>query len=462
MSFRLAPGLAAILAAAAVPLSGTAKDRGFGVDLGCDHADCFYRTGETCVFEAKGLADARGTAVTNGAVDYVIDNFGTNVFVRGRIDFATGNPVRISFRPPEPGCYRLRLLESAKFNGKGRLVRGPNDWGIACEPEKLRKGSESPDDFDAFWAAARAACAKLPLDEKVERVDSRCNAKYDVYTVSFATVGRPGARVYGVMSVPKGAPGERFPLQVTVPGAGFGGWTESFKPKKDRVCLMMGVLPWVPGNGVDSLDRERDFERLNAECAAHYGDRLGGITPYYLMWGIEQSREDYYLYPVVLGIDRAVEWAATRDYVDPERVWYWGTSQGGYFGVMLTALNRRFTRAAIFVPGGSDVLGARKGRPSGNPRPYENFAAAPELCARAVANAVYFDGANFASRIRCPCTFVAGLADATCPPPGIWATYNEVKAEDRRIVTVPGMTHMVTGKVYGEIGKWLVSGQREK
>ena len=431
------------------------------VELTGDRADCLYGPGETCTFEVTGVVDTNGTRAAAGKFAYLIDDFATNVYRRGTLDFAVANPVRVAFAIPGPGFYRLRVLDACKFDRHGKPVKRARDWGVGCEPEKIRKGSDSPADFDAFWADARAKCAALPLDERVERVESMCTADWDVFAVSFRTVGTPDARVYGVMSVPKGKPGEKFPLMVEVPGAGFGEYSQYIWPKKDRIILKMGVFPWVPGRGVNSLDQRGEFKRLLADCAAHYGRKMGdAIVPSYMCWRLDDTRESYYFYPIVLGIDRAIDWAVKRVDVDTSRVWYEGTSQGGYFGLMLTALNHNFTRAAFFVPAGGDLYGYRKGRPSAHPSPYEAFAFDAGRQARAVRNGVYFDGANFASRIECPCLFVAGLADVTCPACSVYAAYNEVKVRGKEIRVIPGMTHSMLEGVESAGDEWVVKGAR--
>ena len=60
---------------------------------------------------------------------------------------------------------------------------------------------------------------------------------------------------------------------------------------------------------------------------------------------------------------------------------------------------------------------------------------------RAAALAPYFDGANFASRIRCPVRVVVGFADDACVPCAVYATWNEMTAEDRAIIHGVGMGH---------------------
>ena len=429
------------------------------VNLTSDHPDAFYKLGELCVFEVTGLVDTNGTLAAEGGYDYLIDDGGDNVLARGHVDFAAANPVKIVYPIERPGFARLRILNAYKFDRFGLPVQRARDWSVGCEADGIEKGSPSPADFDEFWAQAKAECAKIPLDPEMIKSESLCTADWDVYAVSFATVGK-NKRVYGVMSVPKGEKGKKYPLSVEVPGAGFGDFSQFIKPKKDRIVLFMGVFPWTPGRGVNKLDQKSNFDNLQAACKAYYGGKAGDMT--YPVNRLDENREDYYFYPYILGIERAVEWAASRPDVDQENIWYKGTSQGGYFGIVLTALNRRFTRAAFFVPAGTDMLGCLKGRASGWPRPMQSFAFDPEKQAKAVANAPYFDAANFASRITCPCTFVVGLADECCPPSCVYATYNEVKAADKEILPCPGMTHSVSGDVYKRVGAWLRTGDRAK
>lgn len=159
-----------------------------------------------------------------------------------------------------------------------------------------------------------------------------------------------------------------------------------------------------------------------------------------------------FYYPVILGIDRAVDWIVAQPEVDPSRVHYEGKSQGGGFGFYLTALNRHFTRAVFFVPAQTDVLGACKGRQSGWPYPLEMHAAPlREVVAR---TAPYFDAANFASRIRCPVRVVVGFADMTCAPCAVYAAYNEIRAPEKEIIHAFGMGHKVTMDYYAEYGIW--------
>ena len=52
----------------------------------------------------------------------------------------------------------------------------------------------------------------------------------------------------------------------------------------------------------------------------------------------------------------------------------------------------------------------------------------------------YFDVVNFASRVKCPVLIGAGLIDTVCPPPGVFAAYNQIQGP-KEIVMLPFGEH---------------------
>ena len=398
-----------------------------------DHTNLLYGVGEEATFTVTVTRE--GQPVSSGAVDVKLDNFGPNVQRRDRVDLARGNPFTVRGKLSEPGFLRLTL--SAKD-------AATKVWGVGYEPEKIVKGSPSPDDFDAFWADAKAKLAKdVPLDAKVTKVPERCTKDFDYYRISFATFGR---RVHGYMSVPTDKSKAPYPVDFSVAAAGFGGWTNDMGGNADAIRVHFSVYPFAPHWQWKELDLKAAYDYMNKAYAAEWGGR-------YCTAGISRSREDYFFYPVLLGIDRAVDWVAARPDVDRTRFRYEGTSQGGGFGFYLTGLNRTFTRAAFFVPAITDTMGYLRGRQSGWPQIIESQHEANK--ASAAKFAPYFDGANFASRIRCPVRVAVGFADTTCAPCAVYAAYNEIRGVDKGIVHGFGMGHGCFGKFYEELGKWL-------
>ena len=420
--------------ALAVFLAGAAAfAAGLEFAIANDHTNLIYKVGEEAVFSVTAVTG--GVAVAEGWVDVKLDNFGPAVQLSNRVDLAKGNPFTVKGSLSEPGFLRLSL----GANGVSKV------WSVGYDPERIEKGSPSPDDFDAFWSAARARLAKeVPLDAQMTKVPERSTADFDFYRISFATFGR---RVHGYMSIPTDAEKAPYPVEIQVSAAGFGDWTNNMRGEKDVIKAFFAVYPWAPHWDWNALGLHSAYDYMNEACERKY--RCKG----YYTAGLSKSREEYFFYPVILGIDRAVNWIAARPDVDKTRFWYQGTSQGGGLGFCLTGLNHLFTRAVFYVPAITDTMGEKKGRQGGWPHPIENHR--DEDRAAVEKNAPYFDGANFAARIACPVRVAVGFADSICAPSAVYAAYNEIRVKDKGIVHGFGMGHNCFAEIYEELGEWL-------
>lgn len=427
------------LAAAAV----AAAAHGFTYDVAADRPACVYACGETAVFTVTVKGDD-GTPAAAGTVDVRLDNFGSEIVTNAVIDLAQGNPFRLAGTQTKPGFLRL-LLPRTKEPRKN-----PHMFGVAYEPEKIEKGSPTPDDFDAFWAAAAANLdATVPLDPQLELLPERSQGAFNFWRVSFATCG--DRRVYGFLSIPKDASAaKKYPVRFQVPAAGNGraGWTNNMSGAPDAICMLMTVHPYAPAFNLDDL--EKQFNANRARLKEKYGVETYSVA------GLATSREDYYFYPAILGINRAVDWLAARPEVDLSDFTYSGTSQGGGFGLYLMGLNRHFTRGVLYVPAISDTMGHLKNREPSWPRPVQSQRA--DARAAAARNAPYFDGATFAARIRCPIRVAVGFSDSTCPPCGVYAAYNAIPVKDKAIRHGIWMTHSVFPQFHHELGAWQRGG----
>ena len=409
----------------------------YKVDI--DKPDGIYQCGEAATFTVRLLSTNNLANMQRPCAR--LDNFGSSVLTNISFDVTvTDVVVSVSGTLRKPGFLRLSLpLTKGERND-------PSVFSVGFEPEKIVKGSPSPVDFDAFWAKARSRLAReVPLDPHVTKVPERSTAEFDFYRISFATFGR---RVHGYMSVPTDKSKAPFPVDFEVYAAGFGGWTNDMKGDGDAVRVSFSVYPFPPDWNWRHSGLESTFNAMDAELCAKYG------TTRYCRAGIAESREAYFYYPVILGIDRAIDWLAARPDVDKSRFRYQGTSQGGGFGFYLCGLNRAFTRAAFYVPALTDTMGYLVGRQSGWPQLVENNSSTPERRTAAEKWAPYFDGANFASRIRCPVRVAVGFSDMTCPPCAVYAAYNEIKVADKAIRNGIGMTHSCFGRYYEEFGGW--------
>ena len=405
--------------------------------ISADHTNCLYRCGETATFTVTAT-DTNGRPVAAGCAVAVMDNFGTNRMLEAAFDLSKGNPFKVTGTMADPGFLKLAVKPK---DGKEK----PTVYGVGFEPERIRKASPSPKDFDAFWADAKRSLDRTtPADVKLQCVPERCTPIINFYRISAASYK---GRVWGWLSVPKDASAaKRYPVRVEVPGAGKGRWAHDMTPADDAICLKMTAHAFpLAFDDETFLKQYADLER---DVKKKYG------VSNYAIAGLGKSREDFYYYRAFLGISRVVDWIAAQPYTDTGSLTYSGGSQGGGFGLALLALNHHFTKGVLYVPALSDnmaplLLGRRSGC-----GPCHIFGQPKEDQATAVKNAPYFDGANFASRIVCPVRVVVGFADDICPPPAVYATYNEIKVADRQIIHGIGMGHGVSGEIAKRLSEW--------
>ena len=205
--FRLA-----LITLLALPL--TAQDRvgTVQVRVSTDRADWRYQPGQPVRFHIVAVQD--GHALSGIKVNYrigpemmppVIDQTATLTAGGLTVDGGTMN---------EPGF--LRCIATVEQNGKA--YRGLST--AAFHPEEIKPTQEDPADFDEFWAAGKAALAKLPIDAKLTPLPAYGNAMAECYQVNLQNIGmgRAPSRFYGVLCEPK-APG-KYPALLAVPGAG--------------------------------------------------------------------------------------------------------------------------------------------------------------------------------------------------------------------------------------------------
>ncbi len=435
--------LFAVFSAAALAVLGG----DFTFKVATDHEDALYRCGETATFTVTAL-DEGGKPAAAGEVEAKLDDWGRISIAAETFDLAKGNPFSIKGKLDAPGFLRLRLKE-AKKKVKETV------WGVGYEPERIRKGSPSPDDFDEFWAETmKRLDATTSPEPTIVRIPEKCSREFDFFRISFNTF--EGRRVSGMLTIPtdksKSRNG-RFPVRFSVPSAGVGAWTFTLRGEPAAICMMMTVHTTF--ETPFSLEGVAECHKRNAKMLKEKYD-----CPYYAVAGLDKSREDYYFYPAIAGINRAVNWLAARPDVDLSDFTYAGGSQGGGFGFALLGLNRHFTRAVLRVPALTDIMGRLAGRTSGWPRYDGHFR--DDRLAAADKNAPYFDGANFASRITCPTRVVVGFADTTCPPCAVYAAYNNIASKDKKIYNAIGMGHGKRSIYYGLLEKWQRGGDDSK
>ena len=248
-----------------------------------NHESGLYKCGETAVFTVTAY-ETNNVRATSGTVSWTLDGFYTGkILASGTVNLAKANPFTVSGVRATPGFLKI-LLSAKGYNPLWNLA----GWSVGYEPQKIRKASPSPDDFDAFWARARARLAReVPLDVQLTPYPEKSTADYDYSRISFATFGR---RIYGFLSVPKDKT-RRYPAHMQVASAGWGNWTNFQPGKKNMVFLWLSVYPFEPSWDWQTDGTTKKYGAMNAACRKKWG--WGD----YSTAGISGKREDFFFYP---------------------------------------------------------------------------------------------------------------------------------------------------------------------
>ena len=420
----------------------------FEYEISTDHADCVYACGEKAVFTVKAK-DLGAGETSGGIVRMRLDNFGTRVVVPERnIDFTIANPVRIEGTLTEPGFLRLAIKDPKSKGDFFRIAKGDRVWSVGFEPEKIKPAVPDPNDFDMFWKTARERLEHdVPLDARMIPIEGgKPEEKFERFEVSFATFR--GKRVYGVLAIPKDRTKGPFPVRLNISGAGPGTSAMLLRSDGKEIQFTMSVHPFPARLTIDG--QRAAYEAYEAELKAKWN---AGCA--YPNIGIVASREEATFHDILLGMLRGLDWLAAQPYADRTDFTYWGGSQGGAFGIALTALWGNFRKTFAYVPAITDVFAEDIGRHWPWPSALKAYRKPLEIEALR-KHWPYFDTCNFAARVTTPIRVMVGLADMACPPPGVYAAYNRIPAQDKAIYPIVGMPHAGPPQAYNlKLKTWL-------
>jgi len=134
----------------------------------------------------------------------------------------------------------------------------------------------------------------------------------------------------GRFAASPGGAASPLPARVRCPGAGPGWLVNNHGGDSRYVTLVMSVHGFrLPE---DAKERKALYGRQEAKCRRLYGRSKARAYP---VAGLTVSREAVHFFSVILGINRAVNWLASRPYVDKRHITYSGASQGGGSGIQV-------------------------------------------------------------------------------------------------------------------------------
>lgn len=398
-----------------------------------DHADWKYALGERVTFQVRwdgGAVPANGVSIRYRVGPETAESSETSaVLGRDGLRIDGGTMTRPGF---------LRCLVTAEWGGA--TLRGLATAGFA--PERIEPTQTEPADFDAFWAAAKAELAAVPLDPQMTLLADQSTATVDVYHVSFQNVGVVGAtfpsprtRIYGMLCVPK-SPGLH-PAMLRLPGA--------------TVRAYPGVRD-LAAKGIITLEIGIHGIPVNLGPEI-YQQLVSGVLASYPTYQLDHPRA-YYYRRVYLGCVRANDFLCSLSQWDRKTLLVSGHSQGGQLTVATAVLDPRVNAVAVTFPAFCDVTGYLHGRAGGWPHMFRDERNGHRTPAK-IATTGYYDTVNFARRLQVPGFYTWGFNDETCPPTSMFAAYNVITAPKTLFVALE-TGHAASREQLARVSGWLV------
>lgn len=399
-----------------------------------DHRDWTYALGEHARFSVSVTADSE--PIDGVSITYTV---GPDMFPGEKKTVAlplTGITVDAGTMA-QPGF--LRCIVTTRV--AGHSYRGLAT--AAFEPGKIAPTQVEPADFDAFWSAAKAELAAVPMDARMTLLPESCTSSVDVYQVSLRTLGSKGpfpSRIFGILCRPR-APG-RYPAVLKVPGAGVRPYFGDPELAAKGVIVLEIGIHGIPVN-------------MNKEV---YDDLASGALGGYWLFNFD-DRDRYYYHRVYLGCIRSDDFLTSLPDWDGKHLVVMGASQGGQLTIVTAALDPRVTGLAATHPAFCDVSAELHGRAGGWPHPFMPLAGgapSPQATPAKILTASYYDTVNFARRVRVPGYYNWGYNDETCPPTAAYAAYNVVTAPKTLGLTLE-LGHSYTPEQADAISAWVVA-----
>ncbi len=407
----LLPGAAVSIAAAAQPLAPSP------LIINSEEKSGLYTLGKEVVFTIK-----LGESVE--AVDW--EKVVTTITRDGweKIDRTetkkSDTSLTVRFTPESAGWYMCQ----AWLPGESR--RAGAHAGVVVSPEKFTPSMPEPTDFDEFWNARRTALTALPLKADLKPMESP-DPQVECFSLEAPCPGTNPVRGYFVQ--PAKAKAHGCPAILYVRAAGVSGdWCRASVKNAVSLAKRYGAIVLdINAHGM-----------LNDQPPEYYQDLEQNELRNYATQGAE-DRDKFYFVGMYVRLLRSIEFIAAQEYWDGRHLITIGESQGGGQALAAAGLDKRVSAVVAVVPAMCDFTGPVVKRLGGWPMPVGRDVTSEP--AKKIIEAVrYCDNVNLAKRSRAETLIFVGLADTTCSPPGVYATYNRLPGR-KRIVAYPHKPH---------------------
>lgn len=310
-----------------------------------NHADWLYKTGEKAQVEVLLY---RYGVEQDGEVTYTIGRDMLDAGRTGKVVLKRGKAVVDMGTRRDPGFLDLCLTA----NIGGQMTTHHVKVGFSVD--KIQPYTKEPADFTSFWQKELDELKSVPLSYTREPAHEYDTDKADAYLVRLV-VNRQKQCIYGYLFVPKGCGKGSCPVVLSPPGAGVKTIKE---PLRHRYYADNGCIRFETEiHGLDPRMTDGQFK----EISTAFNTGANG----YLCQGLD-SRDDYYMKHVYLGLVRAIDFLTSLPEWDGKNVAVQGGSQGGALSLVAAALDSRVTLCCANHPALVDMAAYReKGRTGG-------------------------------------------------------------------------------------------------
>lgn len=301
----------------------------------------------------------------------------------------------------------------------------------------MRVDSTARADFDSFWASAARKVHGHPLKAKFTELVDEPFDTVRIFDVVVPGLDGTGVKAWFVCPA-YASETNKVPCAVVYHGGGGRRGKDLFWASSGMAMLMMDFRMQGGETGSSTA-----FEQ---SCGTHF-----------IGYNLMKRKEDYYLYHVWTDALLVLRAAFEHPFVDASKVVVWGQSQGGGTALMAAALEPRVARCFACVPSYCWWERRIATKTASAARLADYLEEHPSDVAAVMDKLSYFDGMNFAARIKCPVRGYVCGKDTAVPADCVFATFNHISAP-KDLRELPFGQHKCYDFMYRE---WIKDLQRE-
>lgn len=309
------------------------------------------------------------------------------------------------------------------------------------ELENYSGSGIKPADFDAFWEDGLLEMESLPLDYILDPVDIPSQVA-NFYHLTFKGVG--GATIHCQLITPKETAGRNF--KGLLQFHGYHTDSGDFQDKIGWAAEGFVVLA-MDARGQGGLSEDRT-------------QTSGGVMKGLIIRGMEEGKNNLYFRQVFLDTAHVARILKSMDFVNENRIYAQGASQGGGLTIACAGLVPDLYRIYVSYPFLSDYrkaysLGAQTSAFEEIPYWFQFRDPLHKREKEIFDTLEYIDIQHFAPRIKAEVCWAVGMQDTIVPPITQMATYNNITTK-KNLIILPEYGHEYLPKVSDDMRSYFI------